>query len=154
MTSQLSSLYERDITRVIQELQAFPDDATLWKTLPGVSNPAGNLVLHLEGNLREYIGRLLGGVEYQRDRPLEFSDKGRTRDELVARMTPVKELVPRVIASLSPTDLEKPFPDAGAAGASTGRYLVHLYGHLSYHLGQIDYLRRVLTAGKAVDFAR
>ena len=66
MTTELAALYKRDLTRVIQEVQAFPDEASLWRIAPGVTNSAGNLVLHLEGNLREYIGRQLGGVAYTR----------------------------------------------------------------------------------------
>jgi hypothetical protein len=75
LASELAALFSRDITRLIQELQAFPDTASLWKTQPGVTNSAGNLALHLEGNLREYIGRQLGHVDYTRDRPAEFGRK-------------------------------------------------------------------------------
>jgi len=70
---ELAELFRRDITKVLLELRAFPDEAELWRTLPGVSNSAGNLVLCLEGNLREYVGRLLGGVAYERRRELRVS---------------------------------------------------------------------------------
>ena len=73
---ELAELFARDITRVIQELRAFPDTDSVWKTAPGVTNAAGTLALHLEGNLREYIGRQIGRIDYQRDRPLEFSARG------------------------------------------------------------------------------
>ena len=69
----LALIYRRDLTRLLQQVEAFPDNNSLWKTLPGVTNCAGNLVLHLEGNLREFVGRQLGGQDYQRQRPLEFS---------------------------------------------------------------------------------
>jgi hypothetical protein len=69
---ELAALFRRDLNRLIQELRAFPSDEKLWAVLPGISNSAGNLILHLEGNLREYIGRQLGGVAYTRQRDLEF----------------------------------------------------------------------------------
>ena len=75
-STDLAALYFRDLTRVVQELQAFPDTAAWWATAPGVTNAAGTLALHLEGNLREYIGRQLGRIPFTRDRPREFSDRG------------------------------------------------------------------------------
>ena len=152
---ELSALFGRDLKRLVQEIQAFPSDDTLWQTAPGVTNSAGNLALHLEGNLREYVGRQLGGIAYQRQRDLEFSTKDVAATELAARLSSVQEMVPRVIAGLSPAQLQATFPEkiSGQTVASTWQFLLHLYGHLSYHLGQIDYLRRILTQGKPVNFA-
>ncbi len=151
---ELAALFRRDLTRLVQELAAFPDDATLWKTLPGIANSAGNLTLHLEGNLREFIGRQLGGVAYQRQRPLEFSDSGFTAAELSSRIEAVRDLVPAIIAALSPEQCAATFPEnVYGMPLSTGQFVLSLYGHLSYHLGQIDYLRRILSAGSAVPFA-
>lgn len=61
LKTELSHLFRRDLARLQQEVNAFNDDQGLWLRLPGVENTAGNLVLHLEGNLREFIGRQLGG---------------------------------------------------------------------------------------------
>ena len=144
----LAELFRRDLKRLIQELEAFPDDGSLWNTLPGVANSAGNLALHLEGNLREYIGRQLGGVPYHRQRDLEFSQKGVAREELVARAKAVEQLVPQVVGVLASQELEAPYPEDVLGGSmSTGQFLVHLCGHLNYHLGQINYLRRILSQG-------
>ena len=82
----LAALFSRDLTRLIQELEAFPNDEALWQRAPGVTNSAGNLVLHLEGNLREFIGRQLGGIAYRRARDQEFALNGATREDLVERM--------------------------------------------------------------------
>ena len=76
LATELSALFVRDLERLIQELQAFPDTASAWQTAPGVTNAAGTLALHLEGNLREYIGRQIGQIAYSRQRPLEFSARG------------------------------------------------------------------------------
>jgi hypothetical protein len=106
LSTELAALFARDIARLIQELQAFPDTASVWKTAPGVTNAAGTLALHLEGNLREYIGRQLGQIAFKRDRPLEFSARGVEQAELIKRLEAVKEMVPRVIAGLSEAQLD------------------------------------------------
>jgi hypothetical protein len=150
----LAALFSRDLTRLVQELQAFPDDATLWLRAPGVQNSAGNLTLHLEGNLREYVGRQLGGAPYTRTRDREFSANGVSRDELVGRMKQVKDLVVETIGQLSDEALDAAYPERVLETTlSSHDFLVHLHGHLNFHLGQIDYLRRILTEGSAVAFA-
>ena len=154
LASELSALYARDLTRLIQELNAFPDTVSLWKTAPGVSNAAGTLALHLEGGLRHFIGFRIGKIEYQRDRPLEFSARGVERDELIARLEAVKVSIPAVIAALSDADLAVIDPSNGTdKPMPTSQWLIHLYGHLGYHLGQVDYLRRFVTGNAAIDLA-
>lgn len=150
----LATLFTRDLTRLIQELKAFPSDDILWQRAPGTSNSAGNLVLHLEGNLREYIGRELGNVPYQRKRDLEFSNNGVSREHLIERMEQVKTLVADVVSQLSESQLAATHPEQVLQIPLSSRdLLIHLHGHLNFHLGQIDYLRRILTQGSAVEFA-
>ncbi len=150
----LAALFSRDLTRLIQELQAFPSDESLWQRAPGVKNSTGNLVLHLEGNLREYVGRQLGHVAYSRERDQEFLLNGMSREDLVRRMEQVKELVATVVGQLSDSDLAAKYPEDVLEGPlSSHDFLVHLHGHLNFHLGQVDYLRRILTEGSAVAFA-
>ena len=152
--SELAALYRRDLTRLIQELEAFPSDGTLWKTLPGVSNSAGNLTLHLEGNLREFIGRQLGDIAFTRRRDAEFSGRDFPQAELIRRIEEVRELVPGIVAAISESALQATYlQQVHGAPISTQQLLFSLYGHLSYHLGQIDYLRRICTAGSAINFA-
>ncbi len=154
LSHELSALYARDLTRLIQQLNAFPDTATLWQTRAGITNSAGNLALHLEGNLREFIGRLLGQIDYVRDRPREFSDSGIEKAELVARLTAVRDEIPAVIAAMTPDQLDADFPQVYVGRTLPNRQmLIHLEGHLNYHLGQIDYLRRVLTGDSAISLA-
>jgi len=150
----LAALYSRDLTRLIQEIQAFPNDEALWQTLPGVKNSCGNLVLHLEGNLSEFIGRQVGGVAHTRARDLEFSACGYSRADLLERMHRVKELVTSVVAQLSDARLAADHPELVLEKKTSEHdLLVHLHGHLNFHLGQIGYLRRMLTGGSAVAFA-
>jgi hypothetical protein len=151
--NELAAVYRRDLTKVIQQLQTFPNGPALWQLAPGVTNSAGNLALHLEGNLREFIGRQLGDVAYQRRREQEFAAKGVPTAELITRMEGVAELIPRVVASLSDEVMAAPYPSPIVGDyASTQQFLFHLLAHLNYHLGQIDYLRRFLTRGGVVEY--
>ena len=154
LTSDLAQLFARDLKRLRQEIEAFPDDATLWRTVPGVTNPAGNLTLHLEGNLREYIGRQLAGIAYQRHRDSEFNQRDLTRSELCNRIASLTEQIPAAIGSLNDADLARQHPEAVLGHpTSTHQVLASLLGHLNYHLGQIDYLRRTLTTAGAIPLA-
>ena len=154
LSSELAALFARDLQRLVQELTAFPTTESLWKTAPGVTNAAGTLALHLEGNLLEYIGRQVGGVDYRRDRPREFSSRGVEQQELIARIEAVRGLVPRVIAGLSEQQLTAIYPEQVLGTPITTRqFLIHLSGHLNYHLGQIDYLRRMTTGDTAIGLA-
>ena len=150
LSTELAALYSRDLARLVQELEAFPDSSALWQTAPGVTNAAGTLALHLEGNLREYVGRQLGHLEYTRDRPLEFSQRGVEKVDLIARIESVRALIPRVIEGLPEEALAATYPEQVlGVPMSTRQFLIHLAGHLNYHLGQINYLRR-MTTGNSV----
>ena len=154
LSSELAALFARDLRRLQQELAAFPDTAALWAVGPGVTNAAGSLALHLEGNLREYIGRQLGGHDFTRDRPREFSARGVAQVEIVARIEAVTASIPSVIAQLADHALEATYPeDVLGSPMSTRQFLIHLLGHFNYHLGQIDYLRRLTTGAGAIPLA-
>lgn len=145
LAGDLASLFGRDLSKLVEQVRAFPTDEALWETPPGVTNSAGTLTLHINGNLREYIGRQLGGVGYTRDRPSEFSARGASRDELIARISELRALVPSILASLSETQLEAIYPEVVFdAPMHTRWFLLHLYGHLNWHRGQLDYVRRIL----------
>lgn len=149
-SSELAALFRRDLARLGRQLDAL-DDARLWQVLPGVTNSAGNLLLHLNGNLREYVGRQIGGVPYVRDRPREFAAKDVPRAELTAALTELASLIPGVIERVTEARWNDTFPENVLGEPLTNRqFVVHLYGHLNYHLGQIDYLRRVLTGEGAL----
>jgi Protein of unknown function (DUF1572) len=146
ITNELATLFRRDLAKFAKQIESFPTDELLWQTLPGVINPAGNLALHIEGNLSEFVGRQLGGLPYQRNRDLEFSSKEGTRAELAARLAKLSESIPTVIEVLNPDQLEKEYPQVVLnRPMSTSEFLIHLYGHLNWHLGQVDYLRRLIT---------
>ena len=146
-TSDLASLFSLDLTRLEKQIEAFPNDQALWQALPGVINPAGNLALHIEGNLREYVGRQLGKLSYNRNRELEFSLRGMSRYEVGTRIAELRQSIPPVIQELSSEQMEMEYPEVVLKVATTTQeFLIHLYGHLNWHLGQVDYLRRILIA--------
>lgn len=148
--TELAALFRRDLSKLARELAAVPD-ADLWHVVPGATNAAGTLMLHLNGNLREYIGRQLGGVDYTRDRPREFAARDVPRAQLAADLAELVTLVPRVLEGLPAERWDATYPEnVLGEPMSTRHFVVHLYGHLGYHLGQIDYLRRVLTGDGAL----
>ncbi|MEP7117719.1 MAG: DinB family protein [Acidobacteriota bacterium] len=149
-STELADLYRRDLARLTRQLEAL-DDTRLWRVVPGVTNSAGTLLLHLNGNLREFIGRQIGGVAYVRDRPREFSATDVPRAELAVDLAGLRDLIPRVIEATTAERWDALFPQNVLGTPQTNRqFVIHLYGHLGYHLGQIDYLRRVLTGEGAL----
>ena len=152
--ADLADLYQRDLTRLRQQIQAFPSDDSLWQVVPGISNPAGTLVLHLEGGLQHFIGYRLGNIPYQRKRAEEFTTKGLTKSELLSRIDNLRRDIPAVIRALSEETMQQQYPEVILERPLTTQgWLVSLFGHLSWHLGQIDYLRRMLTGGGAIEHA-
>ncbi len=147
MLNELQSLFTRDLTHLAKEVELYPNDESLWSVAPEVTNSGGNLVLHLCGNLRHYIGFRLGQIDYLRDRPAEFSQRGLSRGELVAHIEMVRLAVSTTLSKLEPAHLAETYPEAVLDGPSkTGFFLLHLYGHLRYHTGQINYHRRLVAS--------
>ena len=110
-----------NLTRLSKQIEAFPNDETLWELLPGVLNPAGNLALHIEGNLREFVGRQLGQLAYERKRELEFSSRGMPIHELGARIARLRESIPAVVGNLSEQEMEIEYPKVVLEIATTTR---------------------------------
>jgi len=146
LAADLLVLFRRDLACFAREVEAFPDDATLWRTLPGIGNSAGNLALHVTGNLRHFIGAVLGHTGYLRQRDQEFAQREGTRADVVALLQAAAHDVARGLAALSDADLAQPYPQAVMGHQPpTGRFLMHVATHLAFHLGQAGYLRRALT---------
>ncbi|PKV75111.1 DinB family protein [Pontibacter ramchanderi] len=145
MTTELRTLFERELDRLTEEIRAFEQEESLWKTEGQISNTAGNLCLHLVGNLNTYIGAILGQSGYIRNREAEFNLRNLPRKELLEQIADVKEIVSHTLGSIVPEQLQETYPQEVLGFDTTvGYFLIHLYGHLNYHLGQINYLRRML----------
>lgn len=145
IVSSLQSLYKRDLEKLFREIEAYHNEANLWVIEGNISNPAGNLCMHLVGNLNAYIGATLGKTGYVRDRPFEFAGKNLPRATLLAQIRETIGMVDSVLGQLTDKDLEMEYPEEVTGGrVSTGYFLMHLAVHLGYHLGQINYHRRLL----------
>ncbi|MGH7538408.1 MAG: DinB family protein [Gemmatimonadales bacterium] len=136
----------RDLKGVRRELEAYPGERDIWRLVPGIANSAGTLALHLAGNLQYYIGAVLGGTGYVRDRDAEFGRRDVARSELVGQIEAALAAVPLGLGRVSEAALAAEYPERVAGVTVTlGEFLVHLVAHLGYHLGQIDYHRRLVT---------
>jgi len=142
----LAELYERDLDKLRTEIASYENESDLWKTDEGISNSAGNLCLHLTGNLKHFFGAVLGETGYVRDRDAEFVDKDVPRSEMLADIDATKNVVLSTLASVTEEDLNKPYPlEVFGRPMTVGYFLTHLATHFNYHLGQINYHRRLLS---------
>lgn len=141
----LRSLYNRDLNKLKAEIEAYQHEENLWKTDKSISNSAGNLCLHLVGNLSHFIGAQLGNTGYVRHRELEFSLKDIPKAELIEKIEATTIIVDSVLSQLPEEDLRKEYPLVVFEDKmTTDFFLIHLIAHLDYHLGQINYHRRLL----------
>ncbi len=145
LKENLAEFFERDLRKLIEEIGLYKDEDALWMTKAGISNSAGNLCLHLIGNLNHFIGASLGHTGYVRHRDDEFALKNIPRQDLVINIENCILTVKNTLAKLAPEDLEKDFPlEKHGKTVSSMHMLIHLLAHLSYHLGQINYHRRLI----------
>lgn len=147
VVDSFSKLFERDMLRIIDELNQYTDEKLIWKKAGSISNSAGNLTLHLIGNLNHFIGYAIGNTGYIRNRDLEFSTTFSSRDELISSLNRTISTVKLSLSKLKDDDLYTTFPLLKHDETVTFEHmLLHLFAHLSYHLGQINYHRRLLEA--------
>ncbi|HUE96226.1 MAG TPA: DinB family protein [Longimicrobiaceae bacterium] len=140
------SLLLRELRSVRAELEAYPDETAIWALPPGLPNSGGTLALHIAGNLRHYVGAVLGGSGYVRDRAREFTARGVSRRELLDEITAAEDVIGSTFPHLSDADLPGTFPEPiRDHWIPTGEMLLQLAVHLAYHLGQLSYHRRVVT---------
>jgi len=145
LTENLAVLFERDIQKVKNEISLYKDENKLWVIAPHISNSGGNLCLHLLGNLQHYIGGVLGHSGYIRNRPEEFSQKNIAVKDMVNTLDQTTLVVTRTIRSLPVDMLQTEYPEKVLDQTFTVEFfLLHLLAHLNYHLGQINYHRRLL----------
>ncbi len=141
----LQSIFKRDLLRLYSEIEMYKTEKNIWVLDKNISNTAGNLFLHLVGNLNTYIGAILGNSGYIRNREAEFTLKNIPRQELLTKIMETINVVESGLARITEEDLEKEYPILVLPEkTSTEYFLVHLAAHLSYHLGQINYHRRLL----------
>lgn len=141
----LQTLFNRDLNKLKFEIESYEIESQLWAIDKNISNAAGNLCLHLIGNLNTYIGAEIGKTSYVRDRSLEFSSKDIPKSELISKIENTILVVNNALDILTESDLQAIYPQiVFEKEMTTGFFLIHLSTHLAYHLGQINYHRRLL----------
>jgi len=146
LSLDIHTLLLRELEGFRREIALFPDDESIWRVTPGVTNSAGNLALHVAGNLQHFVGTCLAGGTYVRNRDVEFSTRGRTRAEIDRELQAAIDAVAKGLAGLDDASLQRPMSGApNAMVARTAMFLLHLVAHTAFHLGQAGYIRRVLT---------
>ena len=144
LNSIVINFYERDIRKVIEEVNLFKNEENLWKIHGSVKNSSGNLVLHIIGGLNHLIGATLAKTGYVRDRDQEFKRKGVARKDLVEQLEKLIPMINETVAALTQEQMESEYPIFfDKPNTSTSYVLMQLLLHLNYHLGQINYLRRI-----------
>lgn len=145
ITDDFRAVLLRDLNGLQREVALYPDDDTLWATRAGVTNSAGNLALHIAGNIQHFVGHEMGGLAYRRDRDDEFNRTGGSRQEVIEEVRRAIAAVNEVLPRLGAEQLAQPFTAHSDVDVSTQRFLLHLCTHTAFHVGQVGYLRRILT---------
>ncbi|MBY0480539.1 MAG: DUF1572 domain-containing protein [Chitinophagaceae bacterium] len=141
----LKLIFQRDLTRLKTEIESYQNEDAIWHIEKNILNSAGNLCLHLIGNLNTFIGAEIGKTGYIRNRALEFSSKGVSKKELVQKIEETIKVVVTSLDNLTEEDLGKEYPILVFESKTSTEYLLlHLTTHLTYHMGQINYHRRLL----------
>lgn len=149
-SAHIGGVIVRELTSMKQELEAYPSEADIWKTAPGIANSAGTLAAHLAGNIQHFFGAVLNGSGYRRNRDLEFSARNIPRADLLKQLDLAIDAVQKTVRNLGDAELKAEYPEPIAKWrVNTHDWLVHLVSHLGYHLGQMDYHRRILTGNPA-----
>jgi len=144
MDNYLTDLLVRQLTTLKDEILKFKNEENIWKATDGVINSAGTLVLHLLGNMKFTVGTQLGGTGYVRNREQEFSLRDVAREQLIADIESTIEVIKTNLATIDQARLDETYSLEMIGTHSTVWYLTYFYGHITYHLGQINYLRRIL----------
>ena len=146
IVNSIKSIFIRDLSKLKGEIESYPNENSIWEIRSDINNSAGNLTLHLIGNLNTYIGAELNKTGYIRNRELEFTRKNVPRVQLIKSIEATINVIENVLDQLSVKDLKKEYPTLiWEKKTSTEYVLIHLTTHLAYHLGQINYHRRLLN---------
>lgn len=147
IVDSLNSIFIRDLDKLKKEIEQYRSESNLWITEKEIANSAGNLCLHLIGNLNTFIGAEIGKSGYERQRANEFGDKNTPREDLLRMIAETKVVISQSLSNISDDDLSNEYPIlVFQEKTSFGYFLIHLTTHLTYHLGQINYHRRLLDA--------
>jgi hypothetical protein len=146
MNHEFERCFTKDLESLAKEIELCDEETVLWHVVPGITNSIGNLTQHLIGNLNHFIGATIGETGYVRNREAEFSERYYTKEELINELGKTSEMLRKVLGSLTNDQLEKTYPhEPFGYSMTTNHMITKLAGHLGYHLGQINYLRRIIS---------
>lgn len=144
--ASLIKIFERDLNKLETEINLYNNESGLWQIRGEVKNSGANLCLHLCGNLQHYIGHVLGKIHYIRNRDDEFSARNVAQQKILEEIQRTKISVINTLKNLDSQVLQANYPEEVLGYSMTTLYfLIHLQGHLNYHLGQINYHRRLIN---------
>lgn len=147
LRDSLIKIFERDLNRLKTEIQSYKNENKLWIVEESINNSAGNLCLHLLGNLNHFIGAVLGNTGYVRVRENEFATKDIPINALIEKINELVKIINETVSGLNEKDFEKNYPiNVFNNEMTTEFFMIHLTTHLNYHLGQINYHRRLLDS--------
>jgi uncharacterized damage-inducible protein DinB len=145
MVEVLKKMFLRDLGKLKTEIELYRDEQKIWYVEKQITNTAGNLCLHLLGSLNNFIGAELAGTGYVRDRDLEFSSGMVPRAQLLKSIDETILMITSAFDNITNARLAEDFPKPVFNETVTNAFLVmHMTVHLNYHLGQINYHRRLL----------
>jgi uncharacterized damage-inducible protein DinB len=146
MVNSLKQVFSRDLDTLKKEIESYNKEPDMWLLPEGINNTGGNLCLHLVGNLQHFIGHILGGTKYIRDRKSEFKDSNVLVSSLLKEIETTKKVIEQTLSTITEEQLNANYPiEVFGKPMTTTFFLIHLSGHLMYHLGQINYHRRLLS---------
>ncbi len=135
--------------RKIEHCAGLLTPAEVWWRPNAQCNSVGNLILHLCGNLSQWVLAGLGGAEYKRHRREEFAaEEGGDAAALVARLREVVTASQAVITRLSDDDLARVHTIQGITRTGVG-VLLHAVEHMAYHTGQVVFVAKQLAGERA-----
>jgi len=145
VTTTLIQLFERDLDKLKDEISLYDSEEKLWVVKEGINNSGGNLCLHLCGNLQHFLGATLGETGYIRNREAEFKLKNVPRAKLLEEIAATRTVVTDTLEQVSKNELANDYPiQVFGEAMTTEWFLIFLLGHLNYHIGQINYHRRLM----------
>ena len=149
ITTTIAGIFERELNKLAEEMKQYNPEENIWKVKGDIKNSGGNLCLHICGNLQHFIGTVLGDTGYVRNRDKEFADKSIPLAHLLKEIETTKVAVVKTLNAIPDSDLDTEytaFPAhlLGDQHVNKFFFLTHLVSHMDYHIGQINYHRRMI----------
>ena len=142
--NSFKQLYLNFLNSLKDEISLYKDPENIWLLSGSISNTPGNLCLHICGNLNHFFGTVIGNTGYIRERDQEFSKRNLSREELFGAIEETKIMIGKIFDDLTQDDINKIYPiNKFGENVTYGFIFSRLVSHLSYHLGQINYHRRL-----------